>query len=64
MITFEEFQKGALHSVDYGELGKKIIELRDNEELWKWIETQNYSEFEHGIVVGLMTAWIEIYAEK
>jgi hypothetical protein len=64
MTTYEEFQKGTLHRVDYGEIGKKIIELRGNEELWKWVEAQNYSEFEKGIVVGFMTAWIEIYVKK
>lgn len=64
MTTFEEFQKGALHHVDYGEIGKKLIELRDNDELWKWVETQKFSEFEKGIVVGFMTAWIEIFVNK
>lgn len=39
MTTYEEFKKGELHHVDYCEIGKKIIELRDNKELWKWIET-------------------------
>ena len=62
MTTYEEFKKGASHSVDYDEIGKKIIERRNNEELWKWVKDQNYSEFEHGIVVGFMTAWIEIFA--
>lgn len=61
MTTFEEFQKGALHKVDYDKLGKKIMETKNNEKLWEWVETQNYSEFERGIAVGLMTAWIEIY---
>jgi hypothetical protein len=63
MTTFEEFQNGATHNVDYGEIGKKIIELRDNDELWKWVETKNFSEFEKGIVVGFMTAWVEIFVE-
>lgn len=64
MTTFEEFKKGASHNVDYVELGKKIIELRDNKKLWEWIETQNFSEFEKGIAVGFMIAWVEIFVNQ
>jgi len=30
----------------------------------KILETQNFSEFEKGIVVGLMTAWIDIFLKN
>ncbi len=64
MTTWKEFRSGYKHHVNYGEIGNKIIESKEPEDLWKWVESQNFSEFEKGIVVGLMQAWIEIYIDK
>ncbi len=32
--------------------------------MFRWIEIQDFSEFEKGIVIGLMTAWIEIFVKN
>jgi len=64
MVTWEEFRNGHDHDVNYGEIGSKILESNEPEDLWKWVETQNFSEFEKGIVVGLMTARIEIFVKN
>ena len=64
MVTWREFRNGYIHNVNYGEIGIKILESKEPEDLWKWVESQNFSEFEKGIVVGLMTAWIEIFVKK
>ena len=64
MVTWREFRNGHNHNVNYGEIGIKILESKEPENLWKWVETQNFSEFEKGIVVGLMTAWIEIFVKN
>lgn len=64
MVTWGEFRDGHTHSVNYGEIGVKILESKDTENLWRWAESQNFSEFEKGIVVGLMTAWVEIFVKN
>lgn len=64
MTTWEEFKKGLPHNVDYGKIGTRILESKDNEEIFRWIEAQGFSEFEKGIVIGLMTAWIEIFVKN
>jgi hypothetical protein len=64
MVTWEEFRNGYKHNVNYGEIGSKILESKEPDALWIWVETQNFSEFEKGIVVGLMTAWVEIFVKN
>ncbi len=31
MTTWEEFKKGLPHNVDYGKIGARILESKDNE---------------------------------
>lgn len=64
MVTWREFRNGHTHNVNYSEIAIKILESEGPEDLWKWVENQNFSEFEKGIVVGLMTAWIEIFVKN
>lgn len=64
MVTWKEFRNGHNHNVNYGEIGIKILESKEPEDLWKWVEGQNLSEFEKGIVVGLITAWVELFVKK
>lgn len=63
MTTWEEFRKGHIHHIDYGYIGKKVLELNEPEEFWGWLETQDYSDFEKGIAIGLTMAWIEIFTK-
>lgn len=64
MTTWEEFRKGHRHHVDYGDLGKRILELDKPEKLWSWLEVQDFSEFEKGLAVGFMMTWIEIFVKR
>lgn len=64
MVTWEEFRNGHDHNVDYGEIGKKVLESEDTGDLWKWVENQNFSEFEKGVVAGIMMTWIEVFVKN